>query len=190
MLKLLTRVAIIGLLSACSTSHPVVTQTPTPAIAEASATPDVTVSASPIAPPSPSPPSSPISYPTLPPPPIGTPVTRRALAPATVLPAVQLCSAPLQVFQDGNAGPLFCRSGALNVTAWAFFAQLKPRVFPLGPNATLAQIESAICAGGGQNMTLPEIDSSYALAASYYDWIHGVAHGFDDEAFIQSGGCH
>lgn len=138
-----------------------------------------------------SPSPSPIVYPSPSPPPVGTPVARQVLPPATVLPLIDLCSSPVQVFQDGNAGPLFCSSGALNVLAWRFFAQLNPVVMSLGPSATLADVEGALCAGaGGENITLPQEDSAYSLAAAYNDWVHGVAHGFDDSAFLIGGGCH
>ena len=139
--------------------------------------------------PTPEPSPTPPVYPTLPPPPVGTPVARQVLPPATVLPVGELCTSAVEVFQDGNAGPLFCLSGALNIAAWNFFAQLQPRVMSLGPSATLAEIKAAICTRGGQNMTIPEEDSAYTLAAAYYDWIHGVAHGFDASAFMVAGGC-
>lgn len=144
--------------------------------------------AEPAPPPSPSP--SPIGHPSPSPSPVGSPLPRQVLPPATVLPLIDLCSSPVQVFQDGNAGPLFCSSGALNVLAWRFFAQLNPLVMSLGPSATLADVKGALCAGaGGGNITLPEEDSAYSLAAAYNDWVHGVAHGFDDSAFLIGGGC-
>ncbi len=135
----------------------------------------------------PSPSPKPIVYPSPTPPPVGTPVARRVLPPATMLPAVDLCSSPVQVFQDGNAGPLFCISGAINTLAWEFFAQLHPRVMSLGLAATLADIEPAICADLGQrHITQPEEDSAYVLAWRYYgSW----PHGFDPTAFAINGGC-
>jgi hypothetical protein len=142
--------------------------------------------------PAPSPSPTQVTYPSPSPPPAGSPVPSQVLPPATVVPYVALCSAPLQVYQDGNAGPLFCQGGALNVAAWRFFAQLRPLVMSLGPFATLAEIEKAICAGGSQHITLPEEESAYALAAEYYGWLNingAVGHGFDPAAWVIAGGC-
>ena len=127
-------------------------------------------------------------YPSPTPQPVGTPVPRQVLTPAKVLPAVDLCSSLLQVFQDGNAGPLFCSSGAINVQAWRFFEQLNPRVMSLGPGAALADVQPALCADISQgHLTLPEEESVYALAWQYYgNW----DHGFDPSAFVGGGGCH
>lgn len=137
--------------------------------------------------PTPSPSPSPSSSPSPSPPPVGVPEARRILPPANVLPAIDLCSAPVQQFQDGNVGPLFCFGGELNVGAWLFFAQLKPLVMTLGPYATLVDIRPALCIDTGQgHMTLPQEDSAYALSAAYYGW----APGFDPSAFVIAGGCH
>jgi hypothetical protein len=136
--------------------------------------------------PSPSPPPSPLASPSPSPAPVGVPETRRILPPATALPVVDLCSAPVQTFQDGNAGPLFCLDGALNSGAWLFFAQLNPLVMTLGPYATLVDIKPALCFDTGQgHITLLQEDSAYALTAAYYGW----AHGFDPSAFMIAGGC-
>lgn len=142
--------------------------------------------------PSPSPEPSPTAYPTLPPPPVGTPVRRQVLPPATVLPVVDLCSSPVQVFQNGNAGPLSCEGGALDVLTWKFFVDnLNPKVMSLGPTATLTEIQAALCADLGQHITLPQEDSAFFLAAAYYGWQRptGPAHGFDPSAWVIGGGC-
>jgi hypothetical protein len=118
---------------------------------------------------------------------VGVPEARRILAPATALPAVDLCSAPVQQFQDGNAGPLFCLGGAINSEAWLFFVHLNPLVMTLGPYATLVDIKPALCFDTGPgHVTLPQEDSAYALSAAYYGW----ARGFDPSAFVIAGGCH
>ena|GEM_PF-4192862 len=116
------------------------------------------------------------------------------LAPAQVLPYAQLCRTPIQVYQDGNAGPLFCLSGpGLNVLAWRFFAQLHPTVMTLGPQTTLAKIEAAVCSDNGPgHLTIPEEDSAYTLSARYYGWLNingAPGHGFDASTFLSSGGC-
>jgi hypothetical protein len=155
--------------------------------------PGLESSPSPSPSPSTSPSPSPTVYPGLPPPPVGTPVTRQVLAPATVLPYAPLCSAPIREYQDGNAGPLFCLSGAIDVLAWRFFTQLNPLVMSLGRQVTLAQIQAAICADVGRgHVTIPEEDSAYSLAAGYYGWLNingAPGHGFDPSAFVISGGC-
>jgi hypothetical protein len=54
------------------------------------------------------------------------------LAPATVMPAVGLCSAPLIATADGNFEPLFCSRGALNVAAWRKYTELGPHILGAG----------------------------------------------------------
>jgi hypothetical protein len=103
-----------------------------------------------------------------------------------VLPAVSLCSASLQLYQDGNAGPLFCRSGAIIVDAWTYFAPADPHVLSVGRGATLTAVESAICADGAINhATNPMEESGYQLAAAYYGW----NFAFDIVQFQQRGTC-
>ena len=137
--------------------------------------------------PSPSPPPSPVASPSASPAPAGAPEARRILPPATALPLVDLCSAPVQQFQDGNGGPLLCLSGAINTGAWLYFAQLNPLVMTLGPYATLVDVKPAVCSDTGQgHITLPQEASVYALSAAYYGW----AAGFDPSAFVIAGGCH
>lgn len=140
-----------------------------------------------LASPSPSLPSSPVPVITPSPLPAGTPVARQVLAPATVLPAVDLCTSPVQKLQDGNAWPIFCQGGKINVAAWDYFVQLHPQVMSLGPTATLDTIQAAVCADiAERHLTQPQEDSIYALAWQYYgSW----PHGFDPTAFIIGGGC-
>jgi len=137
--------------------------------------------------PSASPSASPLPAISPSPPPIGEAVVRRVLAPATVLPAVNLCTSPVTQLQDGNAWPLFCLGGEINVAAWNYFVPLRPRLMSLGPNAQLDVILTAYCADIGQDhLTLPEEESVYSLAWQYYgSW----PHGFDGAAFVTSGGC-
>jgi hypothetical protein len=137
--------------------------------------------------PLPPPPPSPIASPSPSPAPVGVPEARRILTPAIALPVVDLCSAPVQQFQDGNGGPLFCLGGALNTGAWLYFAQLNPLVMTLGPYATLVDIKPALCIDTDQgHITLPQEASVYGLSAAYYGW----AKGFDPSAFVIAGGCH
>jgi hypothetical protein len=96
------------------------------------------------------------------------------LPPATDLPVASLCSKPLLTTADGNALPLTCSNGALNVRAWMFYASISSSVLGLGLNPTEGQVESAICDDLKHNhATRPEETSGYRLARLYYGW------GFD-----------
>ncbi len=97
----------------------------------------------------------------------------QALAPATVPPAVGLCSEQLSYGADGNASPLFCANGQLNVLAWKYFAALHPRVMALGPNAAPGDVEAAV-ALDIKNSTGPIECSAYQLASVYYGWSFGI----------------
>ena len=110
-----------------------------------------------VSPPSPSPGTG-IKLPSPSPSPAGTPVAAEILAPAKVMPAVALCTTPVQAYQDGNAGPLFCRNGALNVAVWNWFeSSLHPAVMAAGPGRSATAQEAALCARNGGNMTNPEL---------------------------------
>jgi hypothetical protein len=113
-------------------------------------------------------------------------VNPQVLPPATMLPAVPLCTTPVQVYQDGNAGPLQCRGGAMNVAAWRWFEEhLQPPVMAAGPALSTDAQRAALCQVGPQNMTVPEAESAYWLAAAYYSWAP-----IDAERFLVAGGCH
>jgi hypothetical protein len=98
-------------------------------------------------------------------------VAKRVLAPAIAPPAVGLCSAQVQQYQDGNAGPLFCRGGELIVEAWSYFAPLDPHVMSLGASSAFNDVQAAICADHNlSHATGPMEISGYVLAAAYYGW--------------------
>jgi len=106
--------------------------------------------------------------------PVGTPVSPRVLAPAPDLPVGPLCSTPIQTTADGNASPLFCRRGEVNVQAWSFYATVSASILGLGLNPTEGQAEAAICDDFNHNhATKPEETNGYALAAAYYGWSFG-----------------
>ncbi len=164
----------LAVVAGCSSSAPVAKATP-----QESPAPTAFAESSPLPSPSPSPNPSPL--PTLSPlppiagpeapPPIGIAVATHVLPPASVLPVSSLCSAQLQVDADGSAGPLFCRSGAIVVDTWTYFAPAEPHVLSAGRGATLTAVESAICADQGINhATNPMEESGYQLAAAYYGW--------------------
>jgi len=119
----------------------------------------------------PSPAPKPIVYPSPSPSPVGTPVPRQVLAPASVMPAVDLCSADLVATANGNVYPLLCQGGAVNVTAWRFYVQVSSNILALGLDPTLDQVQAALCADQSQyHATYVEESSAYQLAAAYYGW--------------------
>lgn len=101
----------------------------------------------------------------------GTPVDRQVLPPATDLPNGALCSASLRTTADGNARPLLCTGGAVNVQAWRFYATVSASILGLGLNPTEGQAASAICDDFNHNhATKPEETSGFQLAKAYYGW--------------------
>lgn len=99
------------------------------------------------------------------------PVDRQVLPPATDLPNGALCTATLQATADGNAQPLLCRGGAVNVQAWKFYATISASILGLGLNPTEGQAESAVCDDINHNhATRPEETSGFTLAKAYYGW--------------------
>jgi len=104
-----------------------------------------------------------------------TPVSRQALPPASDQPVANLCSKSIVTTADGNATPLLCRSGALNVLAWAYYANISASVLGLGLNPTEGQVQSAICDDLNHNhATRPEEVSGYRLATIYYGWAFNI----------------
>jgi hypothetical protein len=98
-------------------------------------------------------------------------VPRQVLPPAQDLPVVGLGSTPLEYTADGNALPLQCRGGEVNVQAWSFYAAVEPSVLGLGRTATLADFYAAMCRDGRAiNATRPEVEHSFAIAAGYHGW--------------------
>ncbi len=76
---------------------------------------------------------------------------------------------------DGNAAPLFCRSGALNVPAWRFYADISASVLGLGLNPTAGQVQAAICDDIAHNhATRVQEASGYELATAYYGWTFNI----------------
>ncbi len=100
-----------------------------------------------------------------------TPVAQRVLPPATDPPVAQLCSKPIATTSDGNAIPLLCSSGAVNVLAWAYYGAVSASILSLGLNPSSGQPQAAMCddmAHNGAKRT-QEV-SAYRLAAAYYGW--------------------
>lgn len=102
-------------------------------------------------------------------------MSTRILPPAPDLPVAALCSAPIITSADGNATPLLCHNGAVNVQAWSFYANVSASVLGLGLNPTAGQVQSAICDDFIRNhATKPEEASGYKLAATYYAWTFNI----------------
>ena len=180
-MKAITIAMAVGLLTTgCNSSTPVATSSSNPATSTIA--PPVY---SPVPTDSPSPTPSPISD-SPSPLPSGTPVPRQTLAPAKQPPVINLCSTPIQVYQDGNAGPLFCSNG-LNVKAWNFFVPISSHVLALDSSATVSAVQTALCADmSSYHATAVEETSAYQLAAGYEGWRFNSA----PTQVMYNGGCH
>jgi hypothetical protein len=100
-----------------------------------------------------------------------TPVEKQVLTPASDAPVADLCTAAIVVSADGNASPVLCASGAVNVQAWRFYSGVSASVLGLGLNPTEGQVESAICDDLAHNhATRSEEANGYRLASTYYGW--------------------
>lgn len=99
--------------------------------------------------------------------------TMTALAPALVPPVTGECGASLQHDSSGDASPITCGDGAINVLAWNYLygAPFDPYVMLLGPKASLPQIEHAFCAPDLEQGTPPAVaETIYQIAADYFGW--------------------
>ena len=95
------------------------------------------------------------------------------LAPATVPPVDKECSYPVTRTADGNATPLLCQDGRLNVQAWGFYYAgfADSELLRLGQGATATQVYQAMCHDYSDlRMTKPETESTEELAQAYYGW--------------------
>jgi hypothetical protein len=148
---------LIFLLAACGAAGAgTATETPIAATQASTATPTADL-ATPIPAPSPSP--SPTVNPVV-------------LNPATTPSVAGTCSEQLSFGADGNAGPIVCTNGAVNVLAWNYFTTSSAGLFAAGSNATPAQIQQL--ESSAQGWTGPIGQSVYCLAAAYYAWSFGL----------------
>ena len=112
--------------------------------------------------PSPSPiQATPTAAPSPSPSPTANPVV---LNPATTPSVVGTCSQQLSFGADGNAGPIICTNGAVNVLAWNYFITGSAGLFSAGSDATPGQIEQL--ESSAQGWTGPIGQSVYCLAAA------------------------
>jgi hypothetical protein len=113
-------------------------------------------------------------------------VARQVLPPARSLPVVALCSQDLMALPDGNAAPLLCNNGALNILAWKYFVPLAPRVLGAGPAASLKSVQLALCRDvSPTHATIPQELSAYTLASAYYGWSFSA----DPTDILSAAGC-
>ena len=154
-------------LMSCTSSSPLAVSSPS-AQSQPTATPPAAAS------PSPAPHTEPLIV-QAPPLPVGKPVSRQVLAPATVLPIARLCQHRLTSTADGNYTPTLCRGGAVNVLAWRAYVGIAPGVMSLSRGSTVLEVEQAMCRDGkSRHATNPELESAYELAAAYYGWKFGA----------------
>ena len=97
---------------------------------------------------------------------------------ATGAPVHPECAVGVWLSANGNAYPLTCRGGEVNVGAWTFYALTRPSVMTLGQNSTAQDVFESFCgehanSSSGDNIggaTGPERRSALSLAATYYGW--------------------
>ena len=89
--------------------------------------------------------------------------------------ALEACG-EVKHYQDGNAGPVLCPDGRPSSSADTYFRSLEPAlaVLHLAPDATLDDVETAMCADKTfAHMTNPIEESAYRLMAAEQGWRFG-----------------
>ncbi len=93
---------------------------------------------------------------------------RSILSPATTPPVVAECSEELTHYEDATFRPLTCDGGLyLNVLAWNRSANVSPDVLGLGPTATTAQLDTALCNDVRNHSSFPLEIEAYQLLVMY-----------------------
>lgn len=99
------------------------------------------------------------------------------LSPATVASKTAECTTPITYASNGDSSPVTCSNGDLNVTEWNALATLEPKVMSLGPSATEAQVQSALCSDATDSASDANTSNSnaieattYTISALYYGW--------------------
>lgn len=77
------------------------------------------------------------------------------------------CTRKLLLDEDGNAGPLFCANGHVNVEAWEYFSLEKLTVMTLPRASSECQVAYYI---NRPYLTVPINDSAFQLANAYNGW--------------------
>jgi len=102
-------------------------------------------------------------------------VPAQVLPPATDPPAAQLCAKAIVQTADGNATPLTCSNGALNVQAWTYYSTISASILGLGANPSPAQAPAAMCDDIAHNgASRAQESTAYRLAHLYYGWTFDV----------------
>jgi hypothetical protein len=168
--------AAAALMISCTSSSPVAVSSPAaPSSASASpSAPSPTTSPPAVASPTPDLRTQPIIIdPAIP---IGKPVSRQVLAPATTLPIARLCQYRVTYTADGNFLPVVCWGGAVNVLAWRIYVRIGPHVMSLSRSATVLEVEKAMCRDRKYtHATLLESEYAYGISSAYYGWKFGAA---------------
>ena len=82
-----------------------------------------------------------------------------------------LCTTQIATTANGNATPLFCTDGSINVQAWNFYSGVSASILGLGLKPTAGQVQSALCDDLVHNhATRLEEVSGYQMASAYYGW--------------------
>jgi hypothetical protein len=98
-------------------------------------------------------------------------VPSQVLPPANDAPIGTLCSKPIVSAADGNATPLLCHDGSVNVLAWKFYSDISQSILGLGQNPAQGQPQAAMCDDIAHNGATRSTEvSGYRLAAAYYGW--------------------
>jgi hypothetical protein len=98
-------------------------------------------------------------------------------------PVERECAEAIWLSEDGNAYPLLCSGGRVNVGAWLFYSRNRPSIMSLSRATPLARVTASLChykigTPKGFNLfeeTLPEQENVFMLAAAYNGW--QVPHG-------------
>jgi hypothetical protein len=112
-----------------------------------------------------------------------TPLSYPILAPASVPPVSAECNEAVQMSADGNASPLLCPNGGVNVSAWNNYTGSYGAILALGPSATESTVISTMCA---VSPPYPEIESAGILAGHYYGWSFADSTAISDFPFYPS----
>lgn len=93
------------------------------------------------------------------------------LAPATTPSSVGICSQQMSYGADGNASPIVCSNGAINVVAWNSLEPNAPALFAAGADASEGQVQNLVSRLNGP---IPSNESEYCLVQAYYGWSFGI----------------
>ena len=93
--------------------------------------------------------------------------------PSASVPAVRALEScgKLRLFNNGTAEPVLCPDGRANAAADAYFRRFATRVLALGPRATPAEVNMAICADfAGTKTSIPVEAQAVQLAEAEQQW--------------------